>query len=151
MLHATDLSNNVRWSGVCQSSLLVCIIISSTVNRLNYTWINQDRKSVNLPAPTYIDYVMTWVQNLLDDENAFPTKSGVPSVTSKEWVNSSQVKISRPIFRQRSNTSIASFFEFLHTYTTYITRKFYISVQSRILIRFSHISWHLERNMSCWT
>ncbi|PFH49944.1 hypothetical protein AMATHDRAFT_146460 [Amanita thiersii Skay4041] len=43
---------------------------------LNYTWINQDRKNVNLPAPTYIDYVMTWVQNLLDDENVFPTKSG---------------------------------------------------------------------------
>ncbi|KAF8627714.1 hypothetical protein AX15_004285 [Amanita polypyramis BW_CC] len=43
---------------------------------LNYTWINQDRKSINLPAPTYIDYVMTWVQNLLDDENVFPTKSG---------------------------------------------------------------------------
>jgi len=44
--------------------------------RLNYTWINQDRKSVHLPAPTYIDYVMTWVQNLLDDDNTFPTKSG---------------------------------------------------------------------------
>ena len=43
---------------------------------LNYTWINQDRKSVQLPAPTYVDYVMTWVQNLLDDETAFPTKSG---------------------------------------------------------------------------
>ncbi|KAF6755826.1 Mob1/phocein [Ephemerocybe angulata] len=43
---------------------------------LSYTWINQDRKSVHLPAPTYIDYVMTWVQNLLDDENTFPTKSG---------------------------------------------------------------------------
>lgn len=43
---------------------------------LNYTWINQDRKSVQLPAPTYIDYVMTWVQNLLDDESTFPTKSG---------------------------------------------------------------------------
>jgi len=43
---------------------------------LNYTWINQDRKSVHLPAPTYIDYVMTWVQNLLDDDNVFPTKSG---------------------------------------------------------------------------
>lgn len=43
---------------------------------LNYTWINQDRKSVHLAAPTYIDYVMTWIQNLLDDENVFPTKSG---------------------------------------------------------------------------
>lgn len=45
-------------------------------DRLNYTWINQDRKSVHLPAPTYIDYVMTWIQNLLDDDAVFPTKSG---------------------------------------------------------------------------
>lgn len=43
---------------------------------LSYTWINQDRKSVHLPAPTYIDYVMTWIQNLLNDEGVFPTKSG---------------------------------------------------------------------------
>ncbi|GBE83048.1 Mob1/phocein [Sparassis latifolia] len=43
---------------------------------LSYTWVNQDRKSVQLPAPTYIDYVMTWVQNSLDDETVFPTKSG---------------------------------------------------------------------------
>ena len=43
---------------------------------LNYTWINQDRKSVQLPAPTYIDYVMTWVQHRLADEPACPTKSG---------------------------------------------------------------------------
>ncbi|KAF8882059.1 Mob1/phocein [Gymnopilus junonius] len=38
---------------------------------LSYTWINQDRKQVHLPAPTYIDYVMTWIQNLLNDEGTF--------------------------------------------------------------------------------
>ncbi|KAG9227409.1 hypothetical protein CCMSSC00406_0004052 [Pleurotus cornucopiae] len=43
--------------------------------RLNYTWINQDRRQVSLPAPTYIDYVMTSIQNLIDDENVFPTKT----------------------------------------------------------------------------
>ncbi|KAJ7130890.1 Mob1/phocein [Mycena filopes] len=48
----------------------------SAGSTLNYTWINQDRKHVHLPAPTYIDYVMTWVQNMLDDDNVFPTKSG---------------------------------------------------------------------------
>ena len=47
-----------------------------TLRRLSYTWINQERKSVHLPAPAYIDYVMTWIQNLLDDEATFPTKSG---------------------------------------------------------------------------
>jgi Mob1/phocein family len=43
---------------------------------LDYTWIDHSRKQVKLPAPTYIDYVMTWLQNLLDDETVFPTKSG---------------------------------------------------------------------------
>ncbi|KAH7927787.1 hypothetical protein BV22DRAFT_1031412 [Leucogyrophana mollusca] len=52
-----------------------CPTMSAGPN-LNHTWINQDRKSVHLAAPTYIDYVMTWVQNLIDDENVFPTKSG---------------------------------------------------------------------------
>jgi len=43
---------------------------------LDYTWIDQSRKQVKLAAPTYIDYVMTWVQNLLDDDTVFPTKAG---------------------------------------------------------------------------
>jgi MOB kinase activator 1 len=43
---------------------------------LNYTWYNPDRKAVQLPAPTYIDYVMTWVENMLADANTFPTKAG---------------------------------------------------------------------------
>ncbi|KAF7314530.1 hypothetical protein MKEN_00926200 [Mycena kentingensis (nom. inval.)] len=41
---------------------------------LNYLWL-QDRKRVSLSAPTYIDSVMSTVQNLLNDENTFPTKS----------------------------------------------------------------------------
>jgi len=48
----------------------------SAGSSLNYTWINQDRKSVNLSAATYVDYVMSWIQTLLDDESVFPTKSG---------------------------------------------------------------------------
>ncbi|KAG9103091.1 Maintenance of ploidy protein mob2 [Ceratobasidium sp. 370] len=43
---------------------------------LDYTWVDQSRKAIKLPAPTYIDYVMTWLQNMLDDESVFPTKAG---------------------------------------------------------------------------
>jgi hypothetical protein len=43
--------------------------------RLDYTWIDQNRKQVKLPAPQYIDYVMTWVGGLLSDEATFPTKA----------------------------------------------------------------------------
>ncbi|TFK40879.1 protein kinase activator [Crucibulum laeve] len=42
---------------------------------LNYLWTNQGGKQAALPAPTYIDYVMSSIQNLLDDENVFPTKT----------------------------------------------------------------------------
>lgn len=42
---------------------------------LDYTWIDQNRKQVKLPAPQYIDYVMTWVGGLLGDEATFPTKA----------------------------------------------------------------------------
>lgn len=50
---------------------------------LDYTWIDQNRKQVKLPAPTYIDYVMTWVQNMLDDDSVFPTKAGTSLLTSR--------------------------------------------------------------------
>ncbi|KIY46741.1 hypothetical protein FISHEDRAFT_66339 [Fistulina hepatica ATCC 64428] len=42
---------------------------------LNYVWTNQDKKQIALSAPAYIDSVMSSVQNLLEDENIFPTKS----------------------------------------------------------------------------
>jgi hypothetical protein len=78
MLYSTKLPDNVGRNDVCPSTLLDIHDTPSVFYRLNYTWINQDRKSVNLPAPTYIDYVMTWVQNLLDDDTTFPTKAGEP-------------------------------------------------------------------------
>ena len=38
----------------------------------------QIRKPIAVSAPRYVDYLMTWVQNLLDDEKVFPTELGVP-------------------------------------------------------------------------
>ncbi|KAG6853924.1 hypothetical protein C0991_012414 [Blastosporella zonata] len=42
---------------------------------LNYNWTSQGGKQVALSAPTYIDSVMSSIQNLLEDEHVFPTKS----------------------------------------------------------------------------
>jgi len=86
MLYPTNVSRDVCRAivsvdlfSVTSFEMLTFIVKSY---RLNYTWINTDRKHVQLPAPTYVDYVMTWVQNLLDDENTFPTKSGTQTVSS---------------------------------------------------------------------
>ncbi|KAJ3731235.1 Mob1/phocein [Lentinula guzmanii] len=48
----------------------------SAGSSLNYLWTTPERKQVSLSAPTYIDSVMSSVQNLLEDESVFPTKSG---------------------------------------------------------------------------
>ncbi|KAJ9051478.1 Maintenance of ploidy protein mob2 [Entomophthora muscae] len=45
---------------------------------VEYLWNEPNsKKPQKLPAPQYIDYVMTRIQNLLDDESLFPIKQGV--------------------------------------------------------------------------
>lgn len=34
------------------------------------------KKTSKVPAPQYIDFVMNWIQTLINDENTFPTKDG---------------------------------------------------------------------------
>ncbi|KAJ1553611.1 Maintenance of ploidy protein mob2 [Cladochytrium tenue] len=41
-----------------------------------YTWTDSQRRTVRLPAPQYVDYIMTWTQNVLNDQATFPTSSG---------------------------------------------------------------------------
>jgi len=36
------------------------------------------KKAIKCSAPEYVDYLMTWVQEQLDDEEIFPSKVGVP-------------------------------------------------------------------------
>ncbi|KAK9469105.1 Mob1/phocein [Lipomyces arxii] len=45
---------------------------------IDYTWLDMSKKPLRLPASTYIDYVLTWANNKLNDQSIFPTKAGVP-------------------------------------------------------------------------
>jgi len=43
----------------------------------DYQWVDpHTRKSSKVPARTYIDYAMTWIDNTINDESVFPTKAG---------------------------------------------------------------------------
>ncbi|PLW10047.1 hypothetical protein PCANC_02274 [Puccinia coronata f. sp. avenae] len=56
----------------------VCPTMSSGPG-MDYTWTSMTggtKKQVKVPAPQYIDYVMTWAEKLLSDEATFPTKAG---------------------------------------------------------------------------
>lgn len=52
--------------------------------KYEYHWSDgvQFKKPVKVSAPEYIDYLMTWIQNQLDDESIFPSKIGTPPPTS---------------------------------------------------------------------
>ncbi|WFD04041.1 Maintenance of ploidy protein mob2 [Malassezia obtusa] len=66
-----------QFCGVTTESCTVhnCPTMSAGVG-LHYTWVDVNRKRIHLPAPQYIDFVMTWIGQLLNDEAVFPTKSG---------------------------------------------------------------------------
>lgn len=42
----------------------------------NYMWVDTTGQLVNLPAGQYIEYVLTWISNKINDQSVFPTKSG---------------------------------------------------------------------------
>lgn len=39
------------------------------------------KKTSRVPAPQYIDFVMSWIQTLVNDEGTFPTKDGTLPVS----------------------------------------------------------------------
>lgn len=39
-------------------------------------WFDEKGKKTKVAAPQYIDYVMTFIQKTITDENIFPTKYG---------------------------------------------------------------------------
>ncbi|CDS08750.1 hypothetical protein LRAMOSA10111 [Lichtheimia ramosa] len=43
---------------------------------VEYTWSDAQSKKIKLPAPQYIDYMATSIENMLNDETIFPTKGG---------------------------------------------------------------------------
>ncbi|KAI8084452.1 Mob1/phocein [Halteromyces radiatus] len=45
-------------------------------SNVEYTWTDSQSKKLKLPAPQYIDYMATSIENLLSDESIFPTKAG---------------------------------------------------------------------------
>ena len=53
--------------------------LSPLHSRFEYHWADGTtvKKPIKCSAPKYIDYLMTWVQEQLDDENIFPSKIGM--------------------------------------------------------------------------
>jgi len=53
--------------------------VMSAGRRYEYLWADGTtiKKPIKCSAPRYIDYLITWVQDQLDDETIFPSKIGL--------------------------------------------------------------------------
>ncbi|KAG8966688.1 Mitotic exit network component [Tulasnella sp. 419] len=81
-VHAVDFFNHLNMLYGCVTefcSQQECPIMSAGP-RYEYLWEDgvTYKRPTKLAAPVYIDNLMNWVQNLLDDESTFPSKIGVP-------------------------------------------------------------------------
>src|ERR1700722_15825351 len=93
--------------------------------RYEYLWEDgvKYRRPTKLPAPQYVDALMNWVQNLLDDEAVFPNKIGStqsPSCAS-EYLNNMSVGVPFPKnFRDTVRTIIRRLFRvYAHIYSNH--------------------------------
>jgi len=64
------------WQKAKRKSLISSISFSGP--KYEYHWADGQtvKKPIKCSAPKYIDYLMTWVQDQLDDESLFPSKIG---------------------------------------------------------------------------
>jgi len=54
--------------------------VMSAGPKYEYLWADGEtiKKPIKVTAPEYVDYLMTWVQGILDDESIFPSRVDVP-------------------------------------------------------------------------
>jgi len=54
--------------------------VMSAGNKYEYLWADGEKvkRPIKATAPEYVDYLMTWVQGILDDEKIFPSRVDVP-------------------------------------------------------------------------
>lgn len=82
MRYAATVSCDVCWSSVRKLQASSSSTLSPTIGLLRYEYLWEDgvkfKRPTKLPAPEYVDALMNWAQNILDDETVFPNKIGVP-------------------------------------------------------------------------
>jgi len=81
-VNAVDFYNqiNMLYGTITEYCVKENCPIMSAGPKYEYHWADghQIKKPIKCSAPEYIDFLMSWVQDQLDDEALFPSKIGVP-------------------------------------------------------------------------
>ncbi|XP_055338374.1 MOB kinase activator 1B-like isoform X2 [Paramacrobiotus metropolitanus] len=81
-VHIVDFFNQISmlYGTITEFCTVQKCPVMSAGPKYEYHWADGQtvKKPIKCSAPQYIDYLMTWVQDQLDDETLFPSKIGVP-------------------------------------------------------------------------
>ncbi|RDD46481.1 MOB kinase activator 1A [Trichoplax sp. H2] len=71
---------NMLYGTITEFCTEITCPVMSAGPKYEYHWADgqQIKKPIKCSAPRYIDYLMSWVQEQMDDEVIFPSKIGVP-------------------------------------------------------------------------
>ncbi|KAL0231441.1 hypothetical protein GEMRC1_010845 [Eukaryota sp. GEM-RC1] len=95
--HIVDFTNqvNMLYGTMQEYCTPVTCPTMSAGNDYQYYWADgvTVKKAIPVSAPEYVDLLMSWIQNLLDDEELFPNEINVPFPKSFK-------KVSKQIFKR---------------------------------------------------
>jgi hypothetical protein len=126
--------------------------------KYEYLWADgkEVKKALRVSAPEYIDFLMTWVQKLLDDETVFPSKIGVPF--PKNFLSSVK-QIFKRLFRVYAHIYHAHFRVIVHelgeeahlnTSFKHFVRALLRSVRWYCVLTLSGLRFTLFKNSNWW-
>ena len=88
------------------------------------------KKPIKCSAPKYIDYLMTWVQEQLDNESLFPSRIGVPF--PKNFVSIAKTMLKR-LFRV-----------YAHIYHQHFSQVVSLGEEARLNTSFKHFIYFVQ-------
>ncbi|AET37736.1 Mob2p Ecym_1513 [Eremothecium cymbalariae DBVPG len=103
-------------------------------SRTEYLWLDANNRQVALPAGQYIDLALSWINNKVNDQNLFPTKSGIP--------------FAQNFIRDVQRIMIQMFRIFAHIYHHHFDKIVHLSLEAHWNSFFAHfISFAKEFNL----
>jgi MOB kinase activator 1 len=79
---AVDFFNqiNLLYGSITEFCTAKSCDVMSAGPRYEYLWADGEnvKKPIRVSAPQYVDYLMSWIQSILDDETIFPSRVDVP-------------------------------------------------------------------------
>lgn len=76
------MSRYVCWPVNSPAFLCECVLIKTFLRSHIYTWLNNERVPIRVPATQYVSLVQRWILGKIHDNRAFPTDSPTGNTTS---------------------------------------------------------------------